>query len=82
MEVVFMDDSAEIAVVELLPLPSAGDILTDEEKNDSNIAIVDTVPNDVACEIEDNTNDANECEAAQRKQVPLSAKKLSKDPRA
>ncbi|KAL1483872.1 hypothetical protein MTO96_032904 [Rhipicephalus appendiculatus] len=48
VEMVLTDDSAEVTDVVLLPPPSADDILTDEEEGDSDIAVVDTLPNDVA----------------------------------
>ncbi|KAL1448702.1 hypothetical protein MTO96_028188 [Rhipicephalus appendiculatus] len=64
------------------PPPSADDILTDEEEGDSDIAVVDTLPNDVAGEIEVHTADSDECEAALQEQAPPRPKKASKDPRA
>ncbi|KAL1483760.1 hypothetical protein MTO96_032975 [Rhipicephalus appendiculatus] len=48
VEMVLADDSPEVTDVVLLPPPSADDILTDEEEGDSDIAVVGTLPNDVA----------------------------------
>ncbi|KAL1445831.1 hypothetical protein MTO96_044790 [Rhipicephalus appendiculatus] len=64
------DESAEVTDVVLLPPPSADDILTDEEEGDSDIAVVETLPNDVAGEIEVHAADADECDAALQKQAP------------
>ncbi|KAL1436347.1 hypothetical protein MTO96_049707 [Rhipicephalus appendiculatus] len=72
---VLADDSAEVTDVVLLPPPSVDDILTDEEEGGSDIAIVDTLPNDVAGEIEVHTADADECEAALQEQTPPRPKK-------
>ncbi|KAL1486588.1 hypothetical protein MTO96_046893 [Rhipicephalus appendiculatus] len=80
VEMVLADDSAEVTDVVLLPPPpppppSADDILTDEEEGDSDIAVVDTLPNDVAGEIEVHTADSDECEAALQEQAPPRPKK-------
>ncbi|KAL1478555.1 hypothetical protein MTO96_034998 [Rhipicephalus appendiculatus] len=53
VEMLLADDSAEATDVVLLPPPSVEDILTDEEEGDSDIAVVDILPNDVNGEIED-----------------------------
>ncbi|KAL1443715.1 hypothetical protein MTO96_045870 [Rhipicephalus appendiculatus] len=82
VEMVLADDSAEVTDVVLLPPPIADDILTDEEEGDSDIAVVDTLPNDVAGEIEVHTADSDECEVALQEEVPPRPKKASKDPRA
>ncbi|KAH7969216.1 hypothetical protein HPB52_015926 [Rhipicephalus sanguineus] len=82
VEMVLANDSAEVTDVVLLPPPSADDILTDEEEGDSDIAIVNTLPNDVAGEVEVHTADADECEADMHEQAPQRPKKPCKDPRA
>ncbi|KAH7967784.1 hypothetical protein HPB52_002463 [Rhipicephalus sanguineus] len=78
VEMVLANDSAEVTDDVLLPPPSADDILTDEEEGDSDIAIVNTLPNDVAGEVEVHTADADECEADMQEQVPPRPKKCVK----
>ncbi|KAH7951781.1 hypothetical protein HPB52_012881 [Rhipicephalus sanguineus] len=69
VEMVLANDSAEVTDV-LLPPPSADDILTNEEDGDSDIAIVNALPNDVAGEVEVHRADADKCEADLQEQAP------------
>ncbi|KAH7942711.1 hypothetical protein HPB52_000202 [Rhipicephalus sanguineus] len=80
VEMVLANDSAEVTDVVLLPPPSADDILTDEKEGDSDIAIVNTLPNDVAGEVEVHTADAYECEGDMQEQAPPRPRKPCKDP--
>ncbi|KAH7935549.1 hypothetical protein HPB52_009678 [Rhipicephalus sanguineus] len=75
VEMVLPNNSTQVTDVVLLPPPSADDIFTDEEEGDSDIAIVNTLPNDVADEVEVHTADADECEADMQEQAPPRPKK-------
>lgn len=79
MEMVLANDSAEISDVVLLPPPNADDILTDEEQGDSDIAVVDTLPNDVAGEVEVHTADADEYEGPLPEAATSRPKKASQN---
>lgn len=81
VEMVLSDDSAQAADVVLLPPPNADDILTDEEEGDSDIAVVASLPNDVAGEVEVHTADDDECGGAlQEAGPPETEKSISKLP--
>lgn len=79
VEMVLSDDSAQAADVVLLPPPNADDILTDEEEGDSDIAVVASLPNDVAGEVEVHTADDDECGGTLQEAGPPRPKKASRN---